>query len=389
MPLAQQPAEVAPYLGLAVVLIDQDRPHEALAVLDLAAAIDPTDADIHHHRAIVLLLLGRLAEGWAEYEARHRTKQGRADRHGFAQTVWDGEALAGRTILLQAEQGLGDTLQFCRYAALVAERGGHVVLEVQPSLLRLLASLPSVVQLVAQGDALPSFDLCCPLLSLPHIFGTTLHTIPARVPYLAPSAEALARWRARLPQGDQRQGGLVWAGNPHHANDRRRSLPFHVLAPLWAVPGVSWVSLQVGPPCADLLAAPSGLVEDLAPKLHDFAETAAAICQLDVVVTADTAVAHLAGALGKRTFVLLPFAPDWRWLRSGVHSPWYPTLRLFRQDARRNWTPVIEAVVTTLTGLPRAAAAAPCARRSEALPGQRQGSGDGHPAPPPPGRQNF
>ena len=333
----------------------------------MAAALDPGDADTRHLRALLLLLQGRFAEGWAAYEARFDTRQGRADRRGFTQPVWNGEALAGRTILLHAEQGLGDTLQFCRYAPAVARCGGRVVLEVQQPLRRLLARMAGVDQVLAQRDALPDFELHCALLSLPRIFGTGLETIPADLPYLAAPPEALARWRARLPKVERRQPsdggsgergghgagdrtaerlriGLVWAGNAGHVNDRRRSLPFDALAPLWAVLGVSWHSLQVGSLTADLAAAPPGLIEDLGQALDDFAETAAAVCHLDLVVTAYTAVAHLAGALGKPAFVLLPFAPDWRWMRARSASPWYPGLRLFRQDARRSWAPVIEAV---------------------------------------------
>ena len=350
--LALQPTTVRAFNDLAIVLADQARLHEALAVLDLAAALDPADAETRHHRALLLLLQGRFGEGWAEYEARFDTKQGRPDRRGFAQPRWDGEALEGRTILLHAEQGLGDTLQFCRYASLVAGRGGRVVLEVQPPLRPLLASLPGVAQLIVQGETLPPFDVCCPLLSLPRAFGmgegADAGAVPAGTPYLAPPADALARWRERLPPGRAPRVGVVWAGNPRHVNDRRRSLPFAALAPLWDVPGVSWASLQAGPRASDLAGAPPGVIEDLAPRLHDFGETAAAVCQLDLVVTADTAVAHLAGALGKPAFVLLPFVPDWRWLRRGGSSPWHPTLRLFRQDARREWASVVDAAAAAL-----------------------------------------
>jgi tetratricopeptide (TPR) repeat protein len=348
--LAIKPNAVQTYNNLAIALADQGRVHEAMAVLDLAAGQDPADADTRHHRAMLLLLQGRLAEGWAAYEARFDTKQGRPDRRGFAQRLWEGESLCGRTILLHAEQGLGDTLQFCRYAPLVARSGGRVVLEVQPPLKSLLARLSGVDQIVAKGEALPDFDVHCPLLSLPHVIGTVRDTIPAEIPYLTPPSEARARWHERLSKDDRQRVGVVWAGNPRHVNDRRRSLPFEALAPLWAVPRVAWFSLQVGPQAADLGQAPSGLIEDLSPDLVDFAETAAALVQLDLVVTADTAVAHLAGALGKPAFVMLSFAPDWRWLRQGANSPWYRSLRLFRQDAGRRWAPVIDAVAKSVEG---------------------------------------
>jgi tetratricopeptide (TPR) repeat protein len=297
--LAIKPNAVQIYNNLAIALADQGRVHEAMAVLDLATGQDPADADTRHHRA--MLLQGRLADGWAAYEARFDTKQGRRDRRGFAQPLWEGETLRGRTILLHAEQGLGDTLQFCRYAPLVARGAGRMVLEVQPPLKSLLARLSGVDQVVAEGEALPGFDAHCPLLSLPRVFGTVLETIPAEISYLAPSPEARARWRERLPKDDRPRVGVVWAGNPRHVNDRRRSLPFEALAPLWAVPRVAWFSLQTGQRAGELIDAPPGLIEHVASdyELDDFAETATAVDQLDLVVTADTAVAHLAGALGK------------------------------------------------------------------------------------------
>jgi Flp pilus assembly protein TadD len=346
--LAQRPAEIANYNSLAVTLVDAGRMHEALAVLDLAIALAPMDPGMRLHRAFVLLLLGRLAEGWPDYEARLDTTQGRLDQRHFAQPRWRGEALNGRTILLTAEQGSGDTLQFCRYAKLVADCGGRVVMEVQPPLRRLLQSLAGVDTLVAQGEALPPFDVHAPLLSLPHLFGTEISSIPTCGPYLSPPAKTLAAWEQRLPRSDRPRIGLAWAGNPRHVNDRRRSMNFAALEPLWALPDIAWASLQVGPRSADLATAPPGLIEDLSPALSDFAETAAAIQQLDAVITVDSAVCHLAGALGKPTHLLLPFAPDWRWLRKRADTPWYPRLRLHRQDETRDWRALMEQLAHVL-----------------------------------------
>lgn len=345
--IALRPHSASGYSDLAIALADGGRVHEALAVLDLAVALAPQDPETRHNRALLLLLMGRLAEGWPAYEVRFDTRQGRPDQRSFAQPVWRGEPLAGRTILLHAEQGLGDTIQFCRYVPMVAALGGRVVLEVQRPLLSLLAHLDSVALLLAQGDPLPPFDLQCPLLSLPLAFGTTLASVPASFPYLAAPAAVDERWRTRLPARTAREPyriGLVWAGSPRHVNDRRRSLPFTALHPLWSVPGVTWFSLQVGPRTADLAAAPAGAIEDVGSSLPDYAETAGAIGRMDAIVSVDTSVAHLAGALGRPCLLLLPFTPDWRWLRHGTASPWYPSLQLLRQDRSSLWEPVIAAV---------------------------------------------
>jgi hypothetical protein len=295
-----------------------------------------------------VLLLGRLVEGFEEYEARFTTKQGLADRRYFAQPIWSGEPIVGQTVLLHAEQGLGDTIQFVRYVPFVAERDARVLLEVEAPLARLVHSVEGVSKVIVRGEAPPGFDVHAPLLSLPRAVGTVLSTIPARVPYLAPPPEAQTRWLSRLPKTQCRRIGIVWAGNPRQPNDRRRSVPFPALAPLWELPDVRWVSLQVGPRSQDLLAVREGLIDDLAPELDDFAETAAAVLRLDLVIAVDTAAAHLAGALGIPTWIMLPFASDWRWLCTGDRSPWYPSVRLFRQNADRSWAPVVEAIARAI-----------------------------------------
>ncbi|WP_428391498.1 tetratricopeptide repeat protein [Lichenicoccus sp.] len=351
--IALRPGEASGYASLALVLDEQDRPHEALALLDLAIGFRPDDAEARHHRAMLLLRLGRFAQGWAEYDWRFSISQAAgAFRPSPAHTLWRGEPLNGRTILLIPEQGLGDTIQFCRYAPLVAARaaslGGQVCLGAPRPLARLLRSSFPDIAVIAEGEAVPEHTLHCPLLSLPHAFLTTLETVPASIPYLSPPDEALDHWRARLPRTAALRCGIVWAGNAGHPNDRRRSLAFAELAPLWALAGVEWHSLQVGSRAADLGAAPAGQIRDLSPELTDFAETAAAIMQLDVVVTPDTAVAHLAGSLGVPSLVMLSFATDWRWIRGQDSSLWYPGMRLFRQDRSSDWRPVIEAVAAAL-----------------------------------------
>jgi tetratricopeptide (TPR) repeat protein len=359
--VAQRPGMPRGYNDLAITLIDQVRLDEARAVLDLAKALDPADAETRHHRAAVLLAQGRFDDGWAEYEARFDTKQGIADKRHFAAPRWDGDALHGRTVLLHAEQGFGDVIQFCRYVPLVAAAGGRIVLEGPASLRQLLERLPGVAHYVETGEALPEFDCHCPLLSLPHAFKTDTATIPASVPYLTPPPRIAARWRQRFraarAKGAKRHVGIIWAGNPHHANDRRRSLPFDMLAPLWDLSEIHWYSLQVGDRAADLADASSQAVTDLAPRLKDFSDTAAALMQLDGLVSVDTAAAHLAGALGIPTLLLLPYSSDWRWMQAGERSHWYPSLQLIRQDRTCDWRLVIQTAAARLDMFPARAGA--------------------------------
>ncbi len=356
--LALQPAHLGAFNNLAATLHAQDRPHEALAVLDLAAALDPGDPETNHNRAMVLLLLGRLAEAWPPYDFRFGKWRGTGHYGRLSATAfWRGEPLGGRTILIDVEQGLGDAIQFARYAPLVAERGGRVVLRAWAPLARLMRSLPGVDEVVVATDEVPPHDVLCPYLSLPRAFDTTLDTVPATVPYLHAEPEARARWAERIGGGaGALKVGVVWAGSPRHARDRQRSLPFAALSRLLVVEGVRWFGLQVDRRAGDGPDAPPDGMVDLAPGLTDFAETAAAIAALDLVVSVDTAVAHLAGALARDVWVMLPAAPDWRWLRAGDRSPWYPTMRLFRQDRDGDWTGVVDRVARALAE--RAAAAA-------------------------------
>ena len=349
---ARWPDDLPILNGLSVALLDSGRPEEALAMLDRAVALypnHPEHPELQHNRATILLRLGRFREGWELYEWRWRMAQGAAVRRHFAQKLWTGEDLGGRRILLHAEQGLGDTLQFLRFVPLVVARGGRVVLELPAPLAPLAAGLDGVAELVWAGDELPDFELHCPLLSLPRAFGTLPETLPPP-PYLAADPRHLAAWRDRLVPDGRLQVGLVWAGRSEHRDDARRSMPFAALTPLWQVPGVRWFSLQVGPRGADLAAAPPGMVTDLAPLLGDFADTAAALGALDLLVGVDTATVHLAGALGRPAWLLLPYAADWRWMRDAERTVWYPSLRLFRQSSPGAWPDVIARIVTGLAG---------------------------------------
>jgi tetratricopeptide (TPR) repeat protein len=333
----------------AFVLTDLNRYAEALRDYDAALALRPGFGRLHFDAAMALLVTGDFGRGWREFEWRWRVEGGEQRPRGFAQPQWLGDAeLAGRTILLHAEQGLGDSLHFCRYVPLVAARGARVLLEVQQPLTRLLAGLPGVAQVIAHGERLPEFDQHCPLLSLPLAFGTDLASIPAPRAYLSADAAAVARWSEALGERRVPRVGLAWSGSVRHRNDRNRSVPLGTLARLLA-PGVEFVSLQKELRTEDrkaLRAIPA--LRHFEDEMHDFADTAALVDCLDLVITVDTSVAHLAGALGKPVWILLPYAPDWRWLLEREDSPWYPSARLFRQPALGDWASVLDRVATEL-----------------------------------------
>lgn len=339
--LSLNPSHLDALNNRGIALFEAKRLDDALACFERALAIAPNHPHAHWNRAQVLLLSGDLARGWAEHEWRLASNPGLV--RNFDKPLWLGDAsVAGKTVLLHAEQGLGDTIQFCRYATLVAARGARVVLEVQRPLIELMKTLAGPAAAVARGDALPPFDLHCPLLSLPLAFKTDLDTIPADVPYLRAPLGA-TDWDARLGAKRPRIG-LVWSGNPGHKRDRDRSIPFYALLPLLDL-DTTFVSLQkeVRPADAAVLKQ-TGTVIDAADALTTFAETAALVAALDLLITVDTSVAHLAGALGKPVWLLLPQVPDWRWLMEREDSPWYPSARLFRQDATRAWGRVIVRV---------------------------------------------
>lgn len=333
-----RPDRTETLVNLGTVLRDARHFPQAEACFAAVLRVRPNDVDAHLALAVSRLVQGDLARGLAELEWRWKR---------FAAPRWDGAPLDGRRILLHTEQGFGDTIQFARYAPLVAERGGRVLLEVHPHLTRLFAGLWPGVTVVRHGDPLPEHDAHCPLMSLPAAFGTTLDRLPPSGAYLRADPAEIARWRPRVEGDGGLRVGLVWAGNPRHANDRNRSLPVAKLAPLLAVPGVRFVSLQTGDARA---AVPTG-VTDLIEGVRDFADTAAILAQLDLLVTVDTAAAHLAGALGRPCWLLLPFAPDWRWLLDRSDSPWYASLRLFRQNRPGDWDTVAVTVAAALRAL--------------------------------------
>jgi tetratricopeptide (TPR) repeat protein len=312
------------------------RNDEALASFDRAIALDPELAEAHWNKGLTCLSLGDFAHGWQGYEWRWK-RDSELKPRDFTQPQWRGEDLHGRTILLHAEQGFGDTIQFIRYLPMVIGKGGKVVLEIPDDLKPLIGRVDGVTAVVRRGDPLPYFDVHCPLMSLPLAFGTTLDTILAPVSYLHAPAERADQWRARLAGTKSPRVGLVWSGKPTYKNDHNRSIPLTLLAPLLQTPGVTFVSLQKDYRDADRAALGALPLLRLDGALADFADTAGAIAALDLVVAVDTAVAHLAGAMGKPLWLLLPAIGDWRWLIGRTDSPWYPNARLFRQPQIGDW----------------------------------------------------
>jgi hypothetical protein len=330
----------------AAALRRLDRPHEALMSAQSALLSKPDFAHARFVEGVARLTMGDFAAGWRAYEARWQVGWLVSQRRDYGAPLWLGEqSIDGKTILLHAEQGLGDTIQFARYASLLAARGTKVVLEVQAPLVRLLSRLQGVAAVIAREQPLPAYDFHCPLLSLPLACGTTLETIPAAIPYLAPAAADVATWKMQLPQQRQLRVGLVWSGERSHDNDLNRSMRLAMFEPLLDLPGVAFVSLQHEVREEDVALLQSRPdIRQIGPQLKDFADTAAAIAALDAVIAVDTAVAHLAGAMGKPLFLLLPFAADFRWLRERADSPWYPTARLFRQAQFGDWAGAVNAL---------------------------------------------
>ncbi|HWA17067.1 MAG TPA: tetratricopeptide repeat protein, partial [Gemmatimonadales bacterium] len=346
--LELKPNFAGAWYNLGNALAEVGRPREALAAYDHALEIDPEYAEAHWNKGLALLTAGDYLEGWEEYEWRWKVTDLKLTERTFPVPQWNGEPLRGKTILVHAEQGLGDTLQFARFLPLVAQQGGKLVLECQPALTRLLEALPSVVQVVARGENLPAVDCHIPLLALPRLFKTRLGTIPTEMPYLPTTT-----WSNRVPVLPAAKGlkvGLVWGGNAKPSP--KRSIPLQTLAPLFALPGITWYSLQVGEHQTQIAQVPEAKVmHDLSPQIRDFADTAALVGQLDLVISIDTSVAHLAGGLGVNLWVMSVATPDWRWASEEVDSPWYPNAQLFRQPRPGDWTPVVEQLRQALVAV--------------------------------------
>jgi hypothetical protein len=333
-------------------MMDQCRYEEAQTQLAIALAGAPNNADVHWSMALAKLTLGDLAGAWPHYPWRAHVPSLGHQRQ-LDKSQWQGETLHGRTILLHVEQGMGDTLQFVRYAPLVADRGGRVLLLCDRApLIRLLRSWPGRIErIIAADEPLPEFDVHCSLMSLPAIFQTTLATIPPMTPPLQADATLVATWGAKLDALaiSGLRVGIAWAGSPQHRNDRNRSVRLTELAPLAAAKDVTFFSLQKGDASAQGAAPPTGMrLIDLTADLADFADTAALLTHLDLVIAVDTSIVHLAGAMNQPVWVMMPFAPDWRWMLKREDSPWYPSMRLFRQSARGQWDDVIARIAGAL-----------------------------------------
>ena len=343
--LALQPDYADALSNRGAALSELKRINEALADYDRAIALKPDFPEPHWNTASLRLLTGDFGRGWAEYEWRWKKESMARFMRNFSQPLWlGGDDIAGKTILLHSEQGFGDTIQFCRYVPLAAARGARVILEVERPLQRLMATLAGAAQVVTKASHLPDFDLQCPLLSLPLAFQTELGTIPWSGPYLRPQSPELAAWNVRLGEKRRPRIGLAWSGKPAHERDALRSISLSALLPLLDV-DATFVSLQkdVRPADAAVLDQRSDVLH-FGSALNDFSDTAALISKLDLVISVDTSIVHLAGALGSPVWVLLPYIPDWRWLLDRDSTPWYPSARLFRQDDTRKWDSVISRV---------------------------------------------
>jgi Flp pilus assembly protein TadD len=349
--IAGEPNYAAVHVNRAIVLRELDRFEEALASYERALSLEPNHASAHFNRAILELSLGRFEQGWSDYEWRWEDSGGsvfRERRHFREPRLTGPHDIAGKSVLLYSEQGYGDTLQFCRYATVLAQLQARVILEVPAPLVNLLADLEGVSQIVARGGALPPFDRQCPLMSVPLALKTTLQTIPVAGRYLRGDAAKVAHWQEVLRGKRLPRIGLAWSGNPRHVSDRHRTMGLSQL--IQGLPrGFEYISLQtdVRETDAPTLASTPHL-SAFGAELYDFSDTAALCECMDLVISVDTSIAHLGGALGKPTWVLLAATPDWRWLCDRSDSPWYPSVKLYRQDARRSWTGVLERVSADL-----------------------------------------
>jgi tetratricopeptide (TPR) repeat protein len=342
------PNDAEGWQSLADALRRAGRCKEAIAAVEKCLALNPDHHLAHNQLGILLLLTGEFRRGWFHCEHRLQRESPDVFRPKFSQPTWNGSDLRGKRILLYPEGGFGDTIQFARYAPMVAECGGKVILGCGPALARLFQTIRGVTELAVSGVHVPDFDLQCPMMTLPMLFDTTLDNVPADVPYLHAEARAAETWRRRLSEGRVLKIGLVWAGNPKMSNDHIRSIHLSRLAHLGKIPGVRFYSLQKGPASEQIAAKKGFEIADFKSELNDFADTAALVANLDLVIAVDTAVAHLTGALGKPVWMLTRFAPDWRWVLDRDDSPWYPTMRLFRQTRSGEWDDPIDRLTAAL-----------------------------------------
>ena len=346
--LQLEPQSSEAHYNLGNVLKEQGRCADAIRSYDRAIELEPGYAQAHWNRSHAFLLGGDLKKGWQGYEWRRSPDLEIVTYpHRHRQPRWDGSTFAGRRLLVHCEQGLGDSIQFMRYLPMVKARGGTVIFEAWKPLHGLLqnyADIDEMLELSFDKQTDADFDLHVSLMDLPAISGTTLETIPAETPYIHPDPAKVTYWRDKLDDPNLKVG-IVWAGSPSHGNDHNRSCELELFAPLAGIDGVRLYGLQKGPAEAQARKlSPVTELTSLSESLNDFSDTAAAIANLDLVISVDTAPAHLAGAMARPTWVLLPFAPDWRWMLDWTDSPWYPTTRLFRQNQWGDWDPVFQCI---------------------------------------------
>jgi Flp pilus assembly protein TadD len=349
--LRLQPDLAGTHNNVGNALVALGRVEEAIAAFSTALNLAPNDAQARFNSSLALLLRGNFEPGWSYYESRWAAQN--LPKKNFAQSAWDGSPLNGRRLLLYAEQGFGDSIQFIRYARLAAERGGTVIVECPANLRELLQGVQGVAEIVTVGDPLPLFDVHLAMLSLPLVFRTTLENIPREVPYLFADPARRQAWSERL--GDHRRPriGVAWAGNPENRRSRVRNIHLQELLPLLRDDRFDFYSLQLGDGAEQLKQLPGeNPLIDFTAHIEDFSDTAAFLAELDLIISADTAVVHLAGALARPVWTLLPFAPDWRWGLSREDTPWYPTMRLFRQPRIGDWDSVVRRLAETLNDSP-------------------------------------
>jgi tetratricopeptide (TPR) repeat protein len=355
--LQRTPKHARALANLGVAEREQGNLEPAVAHFREAIAVDPEYADAHWNMALAQLMRGESREGWQEYEWRLRIADFPVRRHEGA--IWDGSPLAGQTILLHAEQGLGDSFQFIRFATVLKERGARVILECPAALVSVLRGAQGLDRVIGAGEALPPYDVQAPLLSLPHLLSKETEKEPGwgteRVPYIRAEATRVAAWKTRLGEGPEIKVGLCWQGNPNYRADQRRSIPLSMLMPLARMPGVRLFSLQKGEGAEQLAELPKeARIENLGPMIDRegaFIDSAAILANLDLLITSDTAFPHLAGALGRRVWLLLASVPDWRWGLKGEAAPGYPTMRLFRQEKAGDWAGIVARVAEELKKL--------------------------------------
>ncbi|WP_027720901.1 tetratricopeptide repeat protein [Maridesulfovibrio zosterae] len=333
------------YYNMGLVLQDLGKLDEAIKIFDYCLKQKPGKANINWDRALALLAKGDFLKGFEAYEYRWQREE-LTERH-FRQPLWDGSPLSGKRIFIYTEQGFGDSLHFCRYVSEVAKAGGKVLFECQKELISLLRNLDGLDGIISAGDKLPDFDVQAPLMSLPRIMKHDINTIPRGCPYITPPAQA--GFPVHVPQGTIKKIGIVWAGKPTHKNDHNRSVSLENFLTFTRIPGVTLYSLQKGPEIAQREKMACGImVRELGGGCEDFADTAKVMLQLDLIITVDTSVAHLAGALGLPVWVALPYNSDWRWMCKRNDTPWYPTMTLFRQKKSGNWDDVFNEMLNLL-----------------------------------------